>query len=154
MNGLEQPNTEPAEIERVLVRYLARRDYSRLELSRRLIAKGYAIESITKGIDELAEKGYQSDERFSEHFIRYRANACYGPFRVKQELREKGISSHLIEQSLQANNIDWFDLALRAKKKRFGTIVESDLNLRAKQVRYLKHRGFDQEHIQYAIFGE
>lgn len=83
--------------------WLARREYSRHELGRRLArwldaerARETAGETATEAeieplLDELQVAGYLSDERFTESRIHAR-QARFGNRRIVQELREHGLS--------------------------------------------------------------
>jgi len=135
------------------LRYLARREYSRVELYRKLSQKFSAVDAIQAVLDELKEQGYQSDTRFTESFIRAKANAGNGPFKIKIELREKGICESTALAAFDRQSIDWLVLAETVKQKRFGTELTDALPLSelAKQVRYLKNKGFYQEHIDQVI---
>ncbi|MFT6222052.1 MAG: regulatory protein [Candidatus Endobugula sp.] len=135
------------------LRYLARREYSRVELYRKLSQKFSAIDAIQAVLDELKEQGYQSDTRFTESFIRAKVNAGNGPFKIKIELREKGICESTALSAFDRQSIDWLVLAENVKHKRFGSELIEALPLTelAKQVRYLKNKGFYQEHIDQVI---
>ena len=136
--------------------FLARREHSRLELLRKLSQQFSARELINEVLDELSEQGYQSDDRFTEMYIRTKIRAGYGPFRIKIELREKGVCESTVLSVLDRQMIDWFDLAKQAMQKRFGDLAdnlekEEYIKQRAKQARYLKNKGFYQEHIDCLV---
>ena len=135
------------------LRNLARREYSRVELYRKLSQKFSAVDAIQAVLDELRDQGYQSDTRFTESFIRAKVSAGNGPFKIKIELREKGICESTALAAFDRQSIDWLVLAESVKIKRFGSdlAVTLPLNELAKQVRYLKNKGFYQEHIDQVI---
>lgn len=122
---------------------LANREHTKLELQRKLNAKGFAVDEITQVVDELAQKNLQSDERFLEGYVNMRANCGFGPVRIKQELHERGISKELIGQSDIFVSIDWQDLIQKVCKKKFGFKLLDTPAEKAKQVRYLCYKGFD-----------
>lgn len=132
-------------------RYLARREYSRLELYQRLITKGYASDMVNHLLDYLAEKNYQSDERYTDMYIRYRAGAGDGPFKIKIALRAKGIFDSLSNMVFDQLAIDWLECAQFVKAKRFGDGSAVDIVELSRQIRFLKNRGFYQEHIDGAL---
>ena len=132
-------------------RYLARREYSRLELYQRLITKGYNSDLVNHLLDYLAEKDYQSDERYTDMYIRHRSAAGDGPFKIKIALRAKGILDNLSSLVFQQLAIDWLDRAQVVKAKRFGDGPAADILELSKQIRFLKNRGFYQEHIDAAL---
>lgn len=137
----------------IAVRYLARRDYSRLELYQRLVAKGFQDAVINQVLEELQMQGYQCDERFADMFIRSRVNAGDGPFKIKIALRGKGICDSLALAVFDKLNIDWFERVQAVKSKRFGEAVSQDVQEVSKQIRYLKNKGFYQDHINAVMAG-
>jgi regulatory protein len=135
----------------IAMRYLARRDYSRLELYQKLIAKGLHVSVVDVVLEELQALGYQSDERFTEMFIRSRINSGDGPFKIKISLRGKGICDSLALAVFDKLDVDWFEQVKLIKSKRFGNQPSQDLNEISKQIRYLKNKGFYQDHINTVI---
>lgn len=133
------------------LKYLSRRDYSCLELYQKLIAKGFDIEDIQSVLENLQKRGYQSDERFTEMFIRSRMASGDGPFKIKIALRGKGICDSLALTVMDKLNVDWFEQAKKIKTKRFGDQVVTEPKELAKQIRYLKGKGFYQDHINAVI---
>ncbi len=139
------------EIKNNALRYLARREYSRLELYQKLVTKGFQSIEINQTLDYLQAEGYQSDERFAEMYIRSRINSGDGPFKIKISLRAKGICDSLALAVFDKLNVDWFDRAKTVKCKRFGELPPGDVTETAKQVRYLKNKGFYQDHINAVV---
>ncbi|MGH1487074.1 MAG: regulatory protein RecX [Cellvibrionaceae bacterium] len=133
------------------LRYLARRDYSRLELYQKLIAKGLQSSVVNETLDNLKLQGYQSDERFAEMFIRSRISSGDGPFKIKIALRGKGICDSLALAVFDKLQVDWFEQVQTVQRKRFGDLPIEDVTETARQVRYLKNKGFYQEHINAVI---
>ncbi|MAZ86112.1 MAG: recombination regulator RecX [Cellvibrionaceae bacterium] len=130
---------------------LARREHSQLELRQKLLKRfsddGGLIDRIIVG---LAEEALQSDERFSEAYVRMRYGKGYGPRRILAELRQKGIDDELSAAVVRDGSCDWYESARIALDKKFsgGSLVSAD---RAKIYRFLTYRGFFHDHIQYAI---
>lgn len=156
-NCSEKPEAQRAnkdslkQIKNAALNYLARRDYSRLELYQKLVAKGFQSSDIKSVLEYLQSQSYQSDERFADMYIRSRVNAGDGPFKIKISLRAKGICDSLALAVFDKLNIDWFEHAKALKNKRFGESLCEDLNEIAKQARYLKNKGFYQDHISSVI---
>ena len=127
---------------------LARREHSRSELRFKLQRdETYQAEEIENALLRLTEAGLQSDSRFAESYVRYRSQRGMGAQRIRLELKERGVTSELIEQSLQEAEIDWFALAAEVRCKRFGERVPDDFKDRAKQQRFLQYRGFTHDQI-------
>ncbi len=99
-------------------------------------------------IDNLRAEGLQSDERFTEAFVHYRIDRGYGPFRISQELQQRGVCDTLISRFLYVEELDWRQPASEAREKRFGKLLPTDYKDRAKQSRFLQSRGFNNEQIR------
>jgi len=131
---------------------LAMREHSRQELHKKLIQKEYSEDvDLNKLLDELEECGYQSDQRFTESFIRYRVSRGQGKVKISNDLKMRGVSASLINKSIQQADADWFALARQLREKKYGENIPDDYKERAKQMRFLSSRGFDAEMIRYAI---
>lgn len=128
------------------VRYLSRREYSRLELEKKLrayLAEDESEDDLTAVLNDLEQKGYLSDERFAQSRARVRA-ARYGNARVAYELKASGVSSELIANAIEQLEETEAERAKALWQKRFGKPAE-DYKERAKQMRYLLARGFSME---------
>lgn len=129
------------------IAYLARREHSSSELRLKLVKVGFESTDIDDVLKKLAENNLQSDSRFAENYLRYRSNRGYGFQRIRQELKEKGVSTDIISEALEQAEIDWFTLAIEVRCKRFGENIPDDYKDRAKQQRFLQYRGFSHEQI-------
>lgn len=129
-----------------LVYLLARRDYSEQELRQKLKRKEFSEEEAEQALAKAQEHNWQSDIRFCTSYVRSRALQGYGPRRIQQELRYKGIASWLIEQTLAEAEVDWFEIAeYQFNKKRPD---EWDLKAKQKVWRFMLGRGFDSDHFR------
>ena len=136
---------------RVALGLLARREHSRLELERKLAARGFPPESIGSTLDELEESGALASARFTESFIRARADKGQGPVRIRAELVERGVDREQAAELLRAADIDWIAVASSVRDKRFGARRPRDFKERARQTRFLEYRGFDRGQIGRAL---
>jgi len=132
------------------LRWLARREYGRHELQRRLRGKGYDDDAIEHILEQLQRNGLQSDQRYTESYIRSRSGRGFGPLRIRAELGERGISSDLITTMLDPNAPEWQRQACNALGKRFAD-APTDLRQRAQRERFLRYRGFDHGQIAQAM---
>ncbi|MCG7601444.1 recombination regulator RecX [Halomonas sp. McH1-25] len=136
------------------IRLLARREYARAELERRLGAKGHALDDIERALDALAAEGLQSDERFAEIFVRSRIARGQGPIKIRAELGERGIAAEQARQAFdeaQAREaVDWCALACETLAKRFTGPGEGPRE-RARRERFLAGRGFDFDQVRHAL---
>jgi len=140
---------ERSKIRKSLMGLLARREHSRLELFQKVIKKNYDAELINENIKDFVENDWQSDQRYGEMVVRSRITKCHGPAKITRELQQKGVSSDIIEQSINID-IDWCELAETALKKRFACYGENQ-NEVAKQYRFLLQRGFTNEQIKTSL---
>lgn len=137
------------------IRLLARREHSRLELSHKLSRKDTPEAILEQLLEDLAEQGLQSDDRFAGSFCRERAGRGIGPVRIRAELKDRGVAGGLIDEALRATeqNTDWYELAETVREKRFGPGRAADFKEAAKQKRFLQYRGFPLEVIQEIVSG-
>ena len=83
------------------VSYLSRREYSRRELGEKLRRLGSEDDAkVDEVLDYLEEKGYLSNERFAEQFLRAKASR-YGQSRLRMELRQRGLSGEEIDRAIE-----------------------------------------------------
>lgn len=126
----------------IALNLLARREHSQEELRRKLLSKGFAREDIDSVLSQLSEAGWQNNRRFTEAYVRMRIARGYGPLRIQTELRERGIAADLIADCLQIYVQDWQHILRDVWQKKFNGQVPCDIKNRAKQLRFLQHRGF------------
>lgn len=125
----------------VAVRYLARRDYSRAELTQRLMRRGIDPDAIEQALDALVAAGLLSDTRYAAAVVAQRAGR-YGKRAIAYALREKGIDAIAAEAALAPlAGIDEFDAAMALWQQRFGAPPATDRD-KARQVRFLQARGY------------
>ena len=62
--------------------FLARREYGKTELTKKLADKGYAFRIVEQEIQKLTDERLQSDDRFAEAFVQSRINQGKGPVRI------------------------------------------------------------------------
>jgi regulatory protein len=141
----------PKDIRKKAMDFLARREYGRDELARKLAEKGYRRSVVDEVLERLAEEGLQSDTRFAESFVQSRINQGKGPVRIRIDLGQRGIRDGVIEGALEEAGCDWYELANRERVKKFGAAMPHDFKEKARQMRFLQYRGFEQDHIQSAF---
>jgi len=127
--------------------FLARREHSVKELQTKLVKANFDINEINELIDKLQKSDLQSDQRFTENYLRYRSQRGFGSQRIRQELKERGVHTDIISEALSEADIDWFSLAMTVRRKRFGEKAPDDFKDKAKQQRFLQSRGFTHEQI-------
>lgn len=81
-------------------RHLASRPRSAAELRNYLIKKGFDKEDVEDAILRLKENRYLDDISYACAYIRYSMEKRKAVFRIKYELREKGVSDFDIEEGI------------------------------------------------------
>jgi len=140
------------------IRILAMRDHSEQELRRKLAAPvmskngpealNVTPEEVDKVVEWCIENRYLDDERFVRQFIASRSRKGYGPARVRQELKQKGISRETIESAMRECVIDWAQLAKEQAQRKYGEPLPTVFAEKVKIQRFLLYRGYLMEDIQ------
>lgn len=129
------------------LRLLCRREHSADELSVKLSQKGFQPAEINEALEECQRLGLQSDERFVEQMVRLRIRQGYGPLKISQELKSKGVGSDVIVYALEQEKGHWLHHALQVWEKKCKGQRELTLSDIQKQQRFLLYRGFSSEII-------
>lgn len=132
---------------------LARREHSAHELVRKLGRKGCTESISVSVVGDLAQLELQSDVRFTEGYIHSRISRGFGPMRIRQDLRQRGIDDSIAEDHLTHDAEYWISIAEKARHKRFKGMVPETRNAWNSQARFLAQRGFPSDLI-YRVLGE
>ncbi|MEM9305024.1 MAG: regulatory protein RecX [Pseudomonadota bacterium] len=133
------------------IRWLAVRERSAQELRRRLAEAGFDADVAAEAVASLIDERLQSDERFTEIFVRSRRARGQGPFRIRVELEQQhGIDGETVRRHLHGEEADWYEAAWEAARKKFRGPAR-DLRDRAKRTRFLTGRGFERDQIESAL---
>ncbi|MDX2353777.1 recombination regulator RecX [Stutzerimonas xanthomarina] len=142
----------PAAVRRAAMDLLARREHGRMELSRKLRSRGAPPDLIEPALEKLADEGLLSEARYLESFVRMRANAGYGPLRIREELTQRGLLREGIEQALRDSGFDWNEQLREVWLRKFGELP-GDQRERARQGRFLSYRGYPLDSIGRLLRG-
>jgi len=127
---------------------LARREHSRQELQRKLLAKGAEPSAVEEVLDELAADRLQDDARFAASYIHCRSQKGYGPRRILVELIQRGIAQEFAAQCLeQSGSVEWLAALERVWQKKFSSTWPQDKKTLAKQANFLIYRGFSPDQV-------
>ena len=137
---------------------LARREYSRAELARKLAVHVEAAEGVDPAdliavvLDRLEAENLLSDARYAEMLGHSRAGR-HGSLRLRQDLKQGGVSEQDSEVPLteaQASDLEH----CRSVWQRKFSVLPVDLKDRARQTRFLLSRGFPGRVVAQVLKGQ
>lgn len=131
---------------------LARREYSRLELRRKLAPHAESAEGLDRLLDDLEHARLLSAERFAESLVHRRADR-FGAARVAQELRSHALPPDLVAQEVRQLRESEYERARSVWLRKFGNLPANRTE-RLKQMRFLAARGFAADVICRVVGGE
>jgi regulatory protein len=137
------------------LRLLTHRDHSCEELVRKLRQRGFPSQQIKDSVEECKRLNYLDDERFSDSYIRLLRRKGFGPIRIQEKLRSKGICNDMIQNKLRHQfsksvQIEQCRFVLQKKLNRTVFASRSD-SLKATLYRFLFGRGFYPEVIRQIL---
>ena len=125
------------------LRMLDRRDYSRAELTKKLIEKGETPENAGEVVARLAELGVVDDRRYAALVVRQYAAKGYGARRVRMELQQRGVPRELLDEAL-SEMPPQDDTILNLLRRKLGDSFESADVKRATDALARKGYGWDE----------
>jgi regulatory protein len=138
----------PADIRLAAMNLLARREHSHFELRNKLSRRFTDQAMLEEQLSLLTREGLQSDVRFAENYARQRVSRGYGPVRLREEMRERGVSEQDFAMAMEELAIDWRAVAAQVLLKKFGTQDAAGLKDKSRRIRFLQYRGFTAEHYR------
>ena len=120
--------------------YLSRREYSRAELSRKLMPHTDDADALEALLDSLVRDGWLSDTRFAESVVHRRA-ARSGANRIVSELKRHAVGEELIEHIGAQLRETELARAQAVWRKKYGELPATAAE-RARQARFMAARGF------------
>ena len=143
---------DAAELRRAAMNWLARREYSRHEITQKLEKKfGEDVEA-EPVLLWLEDKNFLNDERYVDIFLRMSVERGHGLLRIRQDLKRRGIDKHLLEEKIESLEVDWFEKASETRQRRFGVKPDpQNQKEKARQLRFLQYRGFTAEQCFNAL---
>ncbi len=136
------------EIKDSCLRLLVRREHSQRELLDKLALKGFERSSVQIVATLLAEQGWQSDQRFSESYARYRIRKGYGPIKISFELQQRGIDTMDLDAVVADLFEGWDEVIDSVYNKKYVDDKILKNKEWAKRSRFLQQRGFSGEMIK------
>lgn len=141
------------QIEDVCLRLLTQREHSQKELLDKLALRGFTKEDVLPVVEDLADKGWQSDIRYAESYARSRIMKGYGPVRVAYELKQNGVEINTLDQIVQTVAGSWMGLLEQVYDKKYQQDRLLSRSEWAKRSRFLVQRGFSFEMVN-ALFDQ
>ena len=145
----QKQNLSQKDLYNKALNYLARREYSRSELQRKLAQYSDNTDDITAVLLRLSEQNLQSDERFSESFI-HSKQGKYGNHRLLETLKQKGVDLATADEFLP-NQEQQLATAVEIIHKKLGTPRLLTTTEQQKAYRFLLYRGFSPETVKTAL---
>lgn len=130
------------------LRLLSRREHSQLELLNKLALRGFDRSASQDVIDDLAEQGWQSDQRFTENYTRHRIKQGIGPVKISNELYQRGIACFDLDLLVLEVANSWADVLEQVYQKKYSDETLLSNKEWLKRCRFLLQRGFSSEMIQ------
>jgi regulatory protein len=127
---------------------LTRREHSRAELHAKLAGLAESAEALEAVLDRLQSERLLSDSRYASQRVAARAGR-YGNTRLRQELRQQGVSDDDIAAALPEAG-DEIERCRSVWSRKFGQRPDTPAD-RARQMRFLQYRGFSSEAIQLTL---
>jgi len=132
--------------------YLSRREYSRVELARKLSPYLQETDDLEALLDTLESGNWLSDARFAQSLVHRRASR-QGTSRIVGELKRNSVDPELVATfDAQLRDTEWAR-AQAVWRKKFGTLPATPAE-RGKQARFLAMRGFSHAIIARLLRGQ
>ncbi len=144
-------STAPISLKGRALRLLSGREYSRLELERKLARFEEVPGSLAKALDELTAKHFIDEQRVLASVVHRRA-AKLGAVRIQQELQGKGLDPQAVAEAVSDLRATELARAREVWRKKFGEPA-ADPKARASQMRFLASRGFSGDVIRRVVVG-
>ena len=157
VNGPSRSGRSPLSLMGMALQYLARREYGREELRRKLLSLPVAGEEadareaeVDAVLERLEQRGLLSDARAAASVLRQKSSR-WGQARLRQTLLAKGMDREAVQQALAPLQETELERARQVWQGKFGSPAsEPDdaetpaerAKRRARQMRFLLSRGF------------
>jgi len=154
LDTLNRPDTmalEPPSLKARALRLLSAREYSRLELERKLAPFEEDASGLERALDELQAKGFINEQRVLESVVNRRASKL-GAARIQREMQAKGLDAQAVADAVADLRATELSRAQEVWRKKFG-VAAADPAARAKQARFLAARGFGGDVIRRVVSG-
>ncbi|WP_414718493.1 regulatory protein RecX [Trichlorobacter sp.] len=140
-------SSQPGDCYLAALRLLTGQDYTCAALRRKLQMKRFSAEVAHQAVERLISEGYLDDQRYAERFVAAaRQSGRYVGYRLRQELRRRGVAPELIDQVLRNVPDDGDELAQAREliERRYAAFnpQEADDRQRRRIAGFLQRRGY------------
>ena len=139
------------DIRKKLLDLLSRREHSKHELILKLERRVESVEKLKDELNKLSEEKLQSDQRFSESYIRSRYNSGFGPTRIKYDLSLRKVNDSIITNAFDQADLNWTEKLKKENVKKYGVDKSENMQELSKRVKFFVQRGFEKEMIRKFI---
>jgi regulatory protein len=133
------------------LRLLARREHTRVELTRKLTAHVRPEDDLESLLEDLSRRKLLSDERYAESRA-HSLSRKFGAARIAHELRSRGVGKELASAASKAIRETELERAREVWRRKFR-VAPKTREERAKQMRFLQSRGFSFDAIRAVVGG-
>lgn len=133
------------------LRLLTRREHGALELCDKLEQKGFSQKEAKDALEACQRLGLQSDSRFVDNYTHSRLRQGYGPLKISQELKIKGVDKELILEKLEQEKDNWLNYAMKVWEKKSKGKKDLSFDEMQKLQTFLLYRGFTMDIILQVV---
>jgi regulatory protein len=133
------------------LRHLARREYTRHELTLKLAPHAESEAEIAEVLEDFTQRGWLSEKRAAEQMVHARRSR-YGLARIRRDMEAKGVAAEVVSSTVAALKDGELEAALAVWRRKFKALPAGAAE-RAKQARFLLGRGFSSEIITKLLRG-
>jgi len=126
---------------------LSRREHSFKEILLKLKDRVDSKDKLNEELIKIRDENLQSDERFTESYVRARSLRGIGPEKISYELISKGVNSNTIDRIIYSKEIDWMKILEKEYKKKYKSSADFSLDEISKAKKFFLQRGFNIELI-------
>ena len=126
---------------------LSRREHSFKEILLKLKDRVDSKDKLNEELIKIRDENLQSDERFTESYVRARSLRGIGPEKISYELISKGVNSNTIDGIIYSKEIDWMKILEKEYKKKYKSNTVFSLDEISKAKKFFLQRGFNIELI-------
>lgn len=131
---------------------LSSKSISSADLIKKILQKGYAEIIANEVIAELSDLGYVDDVAYANLFLEYCTEKMWGKKKIYYEMKQKGLSDEIIENTLSCfNDDDCLETMAQTIVSKYGRDDLTNIKTKNKIIRYFVSRGFDFSKADAAI---